>query len=102
MNLRFQPGKGLPEHYSMHSLYHDKKIYKSLPVWAESTQPLASNERFTSRLWHHEHKDAIHSHKSSNASITKYYDNMMLASFNSHISSQSFQEGLSPEGTHHI
>lgn len=44
MNLIFQPGKGLAEHYSMHSLYHDKKIHKSLPVCGWSTQPLASKK----------------------------------------------------------
>lgn len=102
MNLSFQPGKELPDHYSMHSPHHDKKIYKSFPVWGESTQTLASDERFTSRLWHQEHKDEIHSRKSSSTSITQHYDSMTFASFNSHIPRQSFQEGFSWGNTSHL
>lgn len=48
-------------------------------------QPLASNKRFTSRLWHQESKDRIHSRKGSNTSITQYYDSMTFVSFNSNI-----------------
>lgn len=102
INLRFQSSKGLPEHYSMHLLYHHKKTYKSPPVWGGSTQSLASNKRFTSRLSHKDYKDEVHSCISSNTSITQYYDRMMFASFNSHIPSQSFQEAFSWGNTSHL